>query len=49
MFFRLIDCTDERRAVAEANRRTEAIKRENAELRRRIAALEQRHNDHGNP
>ena len=40
MFFRLIDNTDERRAVAEANRQTEAIERENAELRRRLAALE---------
>ena len=49
MFFSLLDCTDERRAVAESDRRTEATRREIAELRRRIAALEQRHNDQGNP
>ena len=40
VFFRLIDTTDERRAVAEANRQTEAIERENIELRRRLADLE---------
>ena len=41
VFFSLIDHSDERRAVAEANRQIEATNRENAELRRQTEATRQ--------